>query len=38
MYLQVKIPENGTKNVFRNKHTTGKVPLIILEVKALTER
>ena len=37
MYLQVKTPENGRKNVFREKQTTKKVPLTFLDVKALME-
>ena len=28
MYLQVKMPENGRKNIFREMQTTNKVPLI----------
>ena len=38
MYLQVKMPENGRKNIFRNKEITNKVPLMFLDVKVLTER
>ena len=37
MYLQVKMPENSRRNMFRDKHTTKKVPLIFLGVKVLTE-
>ena len=36
MYLQVKIPENGRKNVFRDKQTTNKVSVVFLDVKVLT--
>ena len=36
MYLQVKIPENGRKNVFRDKQTTNKVAVMFLDVKVLT--
>ena len=32
------MPENGRKNVFREKQTTKKVPLMFLDVKVLTER
>ena len=28
MYFQVESPENGTKNIFRDKQTTKKVPLM----------
>ena len=38
MYLQVKTPENGTKNVFRDKQTTKKVPVSFLDAKIYTER
>ena len=37
MYLKVKMPENGRKNVFKGKQTTNKVPLMFLDVKVLTE-
>ena len=37
MYLQVKMPENGKKNVFSDEETTNKVPLMLLDVKVLTE-
>ena len=36
MYLQVKVLENGTKNVFSDEETTNKVPLLFLDVKVLT--
>ena len=38
MPFQVKIPQNDMKNVFRDKQTTNKVPLVFLDVKVLTER
>ena len=38
MYLQVKMPENGRKNVFRDKQTRRKVPVMFLDVKVVTER
>ena len=38
MYLQVKMPENGRKNVFRDKLITSKVPVMFLDVKVVTER
>ena len=37
MYLQVKMPENGTRNVFSDEETTNKVPVMLLDVKVLTE-
>ena len=37
-YFQVKIPENGRKNIFRDKQPTNKVKLIFFDVKVLTER
>ena len=36
MHFQVKIPENGTKNIFREKQTINKV-LMFLDVKGFTE-
>ena len=36
MYLQVKMLQNGTKNVFSDEQTTNKVPLVFLDVKVLT--
>ena len=37
MYLQVKIPQNGRKNVFRGKQTINKVPLVFLgDAKVVT--
>ena len=38
MYFQVEIPESGTKNIFRDKQTTKKVPLMFLDVKVVKER
>ena len=38
MHFQFKIPENGRKNIFRDKETTNMVPLMFLDVKVLTER
>ena len=38
MYFQVKMPGKGRKNIFRDKQTTNKVPLMFLDVKVLTER
>ena len=37
-YLQIKMPLNRPNNVFRDKETTNKVPLMILDVKKLKER
>ena len=37
MHFQVKMPENGTKNIFREKQTINKVPLMFLDVKGFTE-
>ena len=36
MTFSFKVPENGRKKIFRNKQTTKNVPLIFLDVKALT--
>ena len=38
MHFQVKIPENGRENIFRDKQTRNKVPLIFPDPKVLTER
>ena len=38
MYLQVKMQENGRKDIFREMQTTNKVQLIFLDVKMFTER
>ena len=36
--FQVKMTENGRKNIFTDNQTTNKVPLMFLDLKALTER
>ena len=38
MHFQVKMAENGRKNIFKDKQTTHKVPLMFLDVKVLMER
>ena len=38
IYFKVAIPENGTKNIFKDKQTAKKVPLMYLDVKVVTER
>ena len=38
MNFPVKMPENCKKNVFRDKKTKNKLPLMLLDVKVLTER
>ena len=38
MHFQVKMAEIITKKIFREKKTTNKVPLIILEISVLKER
>ena len=38
MNFQIKMPENGRKNIFREKETTNKVPLVFLVFKVLAER
>ena len=38
MHLQVKMPGNGGRNIFRDKQTTNKIALMFLDVKVLTER
>ena len=38
MYLESRMPQNGKKNVLRDKQTTKKVPLMFLDLKVLTER
>ena len=38
MHFQVKTPENGAKNIFRNKHRTKKLPVMFLDAKVFTER
>ena len=37
MYFQVKMPENGRKNMFRDEQTTHKVPLMLLDIKILMQ-
>ena len=37
MYLQVKMSENGRKNLFRDEQTTNKVAVLFLDVKVLTQ-
>ena len=37
MHFEVKMPENDRKNIFRDKQTTNKVPLMFLDVRVLTE-
>ena len=37
MHFQVKMMENGRKNIFRDKQTANKVPLLFLHVKVRTE-
>ena len=36
--FEVKMAENGRKNIFREMETTNKVPLMCLDLKILTER
>ena len=38
MDFQVKMVENGRKNILTEKQTKNKVPLLLLHVKVLTER
>ena len=38
MYLQIQMPQNGTKKIFSKKQTTRKVPLLVLDVKVLKQR
>ena len=37
-FFQVKMLENGRTNIFTEKQTTNKVPVMLLYVKVLTER
>ena len=37
IHFPVKIPENGRKNISREKKAINKVPLMFLDVKVLTE-
>ena len=36
MYLQVKVLENGTKNVFSDEQTRRKISLALLDLKMRT--
>ena len=38
MHFEVKMPDNGRNNIFIEKQTTEKVPVILLDMKLLTER
>ena len=38
MDFHVIMQENGRKNIFRDKQTRNKVPLMFLDLKVLTER
>ena len=38
MYLQLKMPENARKNIFRDNQTTNKVTLMFLDEKVLTKK
>ena len=38
MHFQVKMLEIGRKDIFRDKETTNKVPLMLLEVEVVAER
>ena len=38
MHLQVNIPDNGRKNIIKEKHTEKIVPLIFLDLNVLMER
>ena len=38
MHFQVKLQENGSKNIFRGKQTNKKVPLMFFNVKVPIER
>ena len=37
-YLQIKMPQKRRNNVFKNKQTINKVPLMFLDAKNLNER
>ena len=37
MHFQVELLENGTKNIFKDKQSENKVPLVLLGAKVLTE-
>ena len=38
MHFQVKMLENVRKNIFKDKQTKKKIPLMFLDVKVITER
>ena len=39
MHFEVKMQKkNGRNNIFRDKETSNKVPVMFLDVKVLTER
>ena len=38
MHFLIKMPENDRENIFRDKKTIKKVPLMFPEVKVLTKR
>ena len=38
MRFQLKKPQNGSKNIFRDKQTTNKTSLMFLDIKEVTER
>ena len=38
MRFQLKKPQNGNKNIFRDKQTRKKTSLMFLDIKELTER
>ena len=37
MHFQVKMPDNCRENIFRDKQTTNKLPLMFLDIKVLSE-
>ena len=37
MHFKVKMPENGGKNIFKDKQATNKVLLMFLDANVLTE-
>ena len=38
MHFQVKMQENGRHNIFREKQTINKIPLMFLDVKVVEEK
>ena len=38
MHSEVKMSDNGRSNIFIEKQTTKKVPVILLDMKLLTKR